>query len=100
MKSDENPMHKAHAAPRCTAKSKRTGKPCKAPAVKGWSVCRMHGARGGHRSGKAHPAWVHGIRSQEWIAARAEISEMVREAREIERQIQEGTEAFVLKYQN
>jgi hypothetical protein len=25
-------MHKAHAAPRCTAKSKRTGKPCRCNA--------------------------------------------------------------------
>ena len=40
-----NPMHKAHAATRCQAKSKRSGKPCRAPAVRG--VCRMHGARGG-----------------------------------------------------
>ena len=28
-----NPMHKAHGAPRCTAKSKRTGQPCRAPTV-------------------------------------------------------------------
>jgi hypothetical protein len=41
-----NPMHKAYRAPRCTAKSKRTGRPCRSPAVRGWKVCRMHGARG------------------------------------------------------
>jgi FtsX-like permease family len=40
-----DPMQMAHAAPRCTATSKRTGKPCRAPAVRGWHVCRMHGAR-------------------------------------------------------
>ena len=28
----------------CTAKSKRTGEQCKAQAVRGYSVCRMHGA--------------------------------------------------------
>ena len=39
-----NPMH---AAPRCSARSKRTGLPCRAPAVRDWQVCRMHGARGG-----------------------------------------------------
>ena len=50
MKSDANPMHKAHASPRCHAKTKRTGQACKAPAVKGWRVCRMHGAGGGHNS--------------------------------------------------
>ena len=46
-KSDADPMHAANAAPRCRAESKRSGKPCRAPAVQGWKVCRMHGARGG-----------------------------------------------------
>lgn len=32
---------------RCKAESKRSKKRCKNYAVKGWSVCRMHGARGG-----------------------------------------------------
>ena len=36
--------------PRCTAHSKRTGLLCKSPAVRGWTVCRMLGARGGHGS--------------------------------------------------
>ena len=49
MKDVKNPMQRAHAAPRCSARAKRTGKPCSAPAVKGWRVCR-HGARGGHRT--------------------------------------------------
>ena len=41
-----NPMHKAHAAPRCGART-RAGTPCKAPAVRGRKRCRMHGgARG------------------------------------------------------
>lgn len=30
-------------APRCTAKSKRSQKPCNNPAIKGGTVCRMHG---------------------------------------------------------
>ena len=33
-----NLMQSAHDAPRCKAKSKRTGKPCKSPAVKGFRV--------------------------------------------------------------
>ena len=78
MKSDDNPMHRAHAAPKCTATSKRTGGSCKAPAVKGWTVCRMHGARGGHTSGRSHPAWKHGMRAQEWIEMRNAINELVR----------------------
>src|SRR3990167_5815705 len=42
-----NPMHSVRKAPRCHAKAKSTGMPCNAPAVRGWSVCRMHGAKGG-----------------------------------------------------
>lgn len=30
-------------APRCSAKSKRSQKPCNNPAIKGGTVCRMHG---------------------------------------------------------
>src|SRR4029453_2527921 len=65
-----NPMHKAHAAPRCTAKSKRTGQPCRAPAVRGWQVCRMHGARGGAPEGKWNGNYRHGARSKETIELR------------------------------
>tara|TARA_B100000989_G_scaffold288808_1_gene259921 strand:+ start:462 stop:749 length:288 start_codon:yes stop_codon:yes gene_type:complete len=41
---------------RCTARSKRTGDPCRNPAVLGWNVCRMHGARGG-RPARSGPDW-------------------------------------------
>ena len=75
-KSDANPMQRAHAAPRCTARSKRSGLLCKNPAVKGWRVCRMHGAGGGHGAGEANPAYRHGMRSQEWVELRKEIGEM------------------------
>lgn len=87
MKADDNPMYKAHAAPRCAAKSKRTGQPCKGPAVKGWRVCRFHGAGGGHRAGVDHPSYRHGMRARAWIEVRAEINALVREAKEIERMI-------------
>jgi hypothetical protein len=42
-----NPMkrwHVMHAAPRCTATSKRTRQPCRAAAVRGRTVCYHHGA--------------------------------------------------------
>ncbi len=84
MKSDDNPMSKAHAAPRCTAKSKQTGERCKGPAVKGWTVCRFHGARGGHGPGKANPAYRHGMRTREWQEMRKAINDLVRMEREIE----------------
>lgn len=79
--SDADPMHAANSAPRCTAKSKRSGHPCQAPAVRGWNVCRMHGARGGSRPGKAHPNYKHGVRSHEATALRAYINTLGREAR-------------------
>jgi len=85
MESDANPMQRAHDAPRCTAHSKRTGRLCKSPAVRGWAVCRMHGAGGGHAAGPAHPAWKHGMRSREWVAERRWLNELVREVRDVER---------------
>ena len=74
-KSEVNPMKREQReyafpkAPRCTAKFKRTGQRCKAPAVRGWNVCRFHGARGGAPKGKANGAWKHGHYSE---AAKAE----------------------------
>ena len=90
MKHDDNPLclvELMNNAPRCTAKSKRTGERCKGPAVTGWRVCRFHGAGGGHPPGKDHPSWRHGMRSQEWIEVRREINELVHETREIERML-------------
>ena len=81
-KSDANPMRNAHAAPRCTAHSKRTGEPCRAPAVRGWSVCRMHGARGGAPNGVRHGAYVHGGRTAEAVEARKMVNALVRLVRE------------------
>ena len=84
MKHDDNPMSSAQKAPRCTARAKGTGAQCKGPAVTGWRVCRVHGAGGGHPPGKDHPSWKHGMRSQEWIEARRQINDLIRETREIE----------------
>lgn len=64
METSANPMHKAHSAPRCHAKAKTTGHPCKAPARRGWHVCRMHGAGGGAPFGSRNGAWVLGDRSK------------------------------------
>jgi hypothetical protein len=61
----DNPMQRAHEAPRCNAKSKRTGKRCRAPAVRGYRVCRMHGARGGAPTGKKNGNYRHGMRTEE-----------------------------------
>lgn len=80
LKRDAYPMH---CAPRCTAKCKRTGLPCKSPAVRGWTVCRMHGAGGGAKPGRGHPNWQHGARSRESMALRALVNALDRDARKL-----------------
>jgi hypothetical protein len=54
-----------HLSLRCKAKSKRSGKQCRSPAVSGKKVCRMHGARAGAPKGKANGAYRHGMQTQE-----------------------------------
>ena len=81
-----NPMQSAHDAPRCKAKSKRSGKPCGAPAVRGCRVCRMHGARGGAPTGKGNGNYRHGRRTIEAMAERRRLMEFIREARRFAKQ--------------
>lgn len=71
------PTQRLADAPRCTAKAKTTGSRCKGPAVKGWKVCRMHGARGGAPSGPANGMWRHGDRSVEAKRIHQEIKALV-----------------------
>jgi hypothetical protein len=52
--------------------------------VKGWTVCRFHGARGDHGPGKANPAYRHGMRTREWQEMRKVINDLVRIEKEIE----------------
>jgi hypothetical protein len=79
-------------APRCTATSKRTRQRCKAPAVRGWTVCRFHGARGGGPKGKANGAWKHGYYS---VAAKAErflVKWLLRNASSVQSLLTKGRE--------
>jgi hypothetical protein len=78
----DNLMHKAHAAPRCKANSKRSGQPCRAPAVKGWQVCRMHGARGGAPKGRRNGNYRHGARTNDATNAARLIGLLARLARD------------------
>jgi hypothetical protein len=73
-----NPMQKAHAAPRCTAMSKRTKERCRAPAVRGYRVCRMHGARGGAPAGRRNGNFRHGARTKETMAAVRHVNALAR----------------------
>ena len=57
-------------APRCSATSKRTKERCKAPAVRGWRVCRFHGARGGAPEGKRNGMYRHGQFTKEALEER------------------------------
>jgi len=84
MKSRANLMYLVECmnrAPRCSAMSKRSRCRCRAPAVKGWHVCRFHGARGGAPMGKANGAWRQGMASDKAIAERRAISGLLRVAR-------------------
>ncbi len=84
-KSDANLMHRlaaARAAPRCTARAKRTRLPCRAPAVRGWCVCRMHGAGGGAPRGVGHGNYRHGGRTREAVETRRAVNSLVRLIRE------------------
>jgi len=56
--------------------------PCQAPAMRGWTVCRFHGARGGAPKGKANGAWKHGDYSNEASRFRRECAALLREARQ------------------
>jgi hypothetical protein len=71
----------ANMAPRCKATAKRTRQRCRGPAVKGWTVCRCHGAGGGAPTGKRHGQYKHGQRTRAAIAERRALSKLIREAR-------------------
>src|SRR5215207_4975028 len=71
-----------HQALRCKARSKRTGKPCRSPAVKGWAVCRMHGARGGAPKAEANGNYKTGEHTAEVREARRLVRAILRRAKE------------------
>ena len=77
-----NRTYAFQTAPRCTATSKRTGNPCQAPAVRGWTVCRFHGARGGGPKGKRNGAYTNGLYTQEALEERRLVNELLRRVRE------------------
>ena len=74
-----DPMHQA---PRCRARSKRSGKQCQSPAVRGKAVCRMHGAARRCPVGNRN-ALKHGRYGREAIELRRAIAELVRDGREL-----------------
>ena len=76
-----NSTRPMHQSPRCSARSKRTGERCRAPAVRGWRVCRFHGAGGGGPKGKRNGNYKHGLFTREAVHMRRTISALVRASR-------------------
>lgn len=68
-------------APRCSAKSKRSGIGCRAPAVRGYRVCRFHGAGGGAPKGSTHGRYRHGQFTRQAIEQRQALAFPIRMAR-------------------
>ena len=85
-----NPRHSSfamHRSARCAATSKRSGKPCQAPAVSGARVCRMHGAGGGAPAGNRN-ALRHGGFTREVIDSRRQVMAIVRAMRQLHEKIE------------
>ena len=61
------PSITTYGANQCTAKSKRTSRPCRNLAAYGCRTCRYHGARRPEsiKRGEQHPNYVHGNRTLE-----------------------------------
>lgn len=76
-----NATYPFQKSPRCTATSKRTRRPCQAPAVTGWTVCRFHGARGGAPTGKRNGMYRHGESTKTMLALRRQIADIGRQSR-------------------
>ena len=80
---EASPVLRLRAAPRCHATSKRTKQPCQAPAVKGWSVCRFHGAHGGAPRGERHGHYREGRYTIEALEYRKEVTQLIRKAKAV-----------------
>ena len=68
-------------SPRCGART-RSGTPCRSPAVKGKSRCRMHGgAKGSGAPRGNNNALKHGTYTKAALERRTQLRKMIREAR-------------------
>jgi len=65
---------------KCRSLSRRTGKPCRQPAMAN-GRCRFHGGKAGAPKGNRN-AWKHGGYSAEAQAERRELRQLLREARD------------------
>lgn len=79
-KSEEQPLA-MHRSDRCGAKCKRTGKPCKAPAMAN-GRCRMHGGKSTGAPLDNRNAHKHGLYTKEAINVRKELRRLVDEVKQ------------------
>ena len=82
MKS-ENQSHAVNPfinVPRCGAYSRRTGKPCRQPAMAN-GRCRMHGGKAGAPKGNSN-ALKHGHYTAQAISNRRFLNKLLRESKE------------------
>jgi len=77
-----NAVYPFQKSPRCSATSKRTRRPCMAPAVTDWTVCRFHGARGGGPKGERNGMYRHGLNTKEAVKERRFLSDLLRQSRQ------------------
>ncbi len=55
--------------------------PCRAPAVRGWTVCRFHGAGGGAPKGARNGRYKNGLFTTEAVEERRCLSELLRQSK-------------------
>jgi glucans biosynthesis protein len=73
----------AQAAPRCRARCRRSKLPCRAPAMRGKRVCRLHGGKGGGPRGERNGAYRTGRYTAEAKAERRQMRAVIRELRRL-----------------
>ena len=69
----------ARAAPRGRARCRHSKLPCRAPAMRGRPVCRLHGAKGGGPKGERNGAYRTGQYTAKSKAERRELRALIRE---------------------
>jgi uncharacterized protein YjcR len=77
----KSPMH---LSPRCGARSQRSGKPCRSPAMKN-GRCRMHGGKSPGAPRGNRNALKHGNYTAKAIGSRREISQLLRSMKALAR---------------
>lgn len=81
----ESNIYAFNNAPRCGARTKRNnGSPCRAPAIRGKSRCRLHGGsrRSGGQKGNQN-ALKHGYTTKQAKNFRKNVSNVLRESKVI-----------------